>query len=61
MSYIKIKKANLEPDKWGNRIVINMIGFYDKDNKWIKWIKLEENIIKLLIDAKINFTEEQEI
>jgi hypothetical protein len=52
--YIKIKKANLEPDKYGQHIKITMIGLYDEDDKWLKWIPLNDKTIKFLVDYKID-------
>jgi UDP-3-O-acyl-N-acetylglucosamine deacetylase len=52
--YIKIKKANLEPDKYGQHIKITMIGLYDEDDKWLKWIPLNDKTINFLIDYKID-------
>jgi hypothetical protein len=52
--YIKIKKANLEPDKYGQHIKITMIGLYDEDDKWLKWIPLNDKTINSLIDYKID-------
>ena len=53
VNYIQIKKAKLEPDKFGNYITITMIGLYDESGKWIKWIKLDDKAIELLTGAKI--------
>jgi hypothetical protein len=51
--YIKIKKINLEPDKFGKHIKITMIGLYDENDKWQKWIPLNESILTILADQKI--------
>jgi len=51
--YIKIKKINLEPDKFGKHIKITMIGLYDENDKWQKWIPLNESILTILEDQKI--------
>lgn len=52
--YIKIKKMNLEPDKFGKHIKVTMIGLYDEDDKWIKWIPLNEKLVNFLLDQKID-------
>ena len=52
--YIKIKKMNIEPDKFGQHIKVTMIGLYDEDDKWIKWIPLNEKLINFLLDQKID-------
>lgn len=56
--YIKIKKAELTPDKFGRHISITMIGLYDENDKWIKWIPMNEALIELLKDTKIEVSYE---
>jgi hypothetical protein len=51
--YIKIKKAELVPDKYGKHIKISMVGIYDQSGKWLKWIPLDEVLIEILLDNKI--------
>jgi hypothetical protein len=51
--YIKIKKANLEPDKYGKHIKITMVGLYDENDKWLKWLPLNDELIDLLTEQKI--------
>jgi len=51
--YLQIKKAKLTPDKFGSNITISMIGLYEDDGKWIKWIKLNDKVIEAMIDNKI--------
>lgn len=51
--YLKIKKIKQEPDKFGNKITITMIGLYDETDKWIKWVKLDEQVINLLSEVKV--------
>jgi len=51
--YIKIKKAELVPDKYGKHIKISMVGIYDVNGKWLKWIPLDEVLIEILLDNKI--------
>lgn len=53
--YIKINSAKQEPDKYGNKIVIDRVGIYDDSGKWIKWVKLNEALLKELLNAKINY------
>ena len=57
--YIKIKKMNIEPDKFGQHIKVTMIGLYDEDDKWIKWIPMNEALIELLKDTKIEVNYEK--
>ena len=51
--YIQLKKADLTPDSYGNKITISMVGLYDNSGKWIKWTKLNDNLLSLLINQKI--------
>jgi hypothetical protein len=43
---LRIKKAELVPDAYGNHIKITMVGLYDENGKWIRWVKLNEDLIK---------------
>jgi hypothetical protein len=47
------KKINLIPDKFGKVIQIPMIGLYEDDGKWIKWVKLNDELVKVLSNTKI--------
>jgi hypothetical protein len=51
--YLKIKTINFSPDKFGNNIVITKIGLYDESDKWIKWVKLDNQVLTLLENQKI--------
>ena len=51
--YLKIKKAELIPDSYGQQISISMIGLYDDNDKWIRWIKLNEETITVLKNSKL--------
>lgn len=42
------------PDKFGKHIKITMIGLYEDDDKFIKWIGLQE-VSDLLLNAKIKY------
>lgn len=53
MQYLKIKKATLVPDKYGKHIEITMIGLYDENDKWIKWVSLDDEILEVLLYNKI--------
>lgn len=54
--YLKIKKAELVPDKYGKHIKVSMIGLYEDDGKWVKWIGLsDETVLDVLIKTKIPF------
>ena len=54
--YLQIKKAELVPDKYGKHIKISMIGLYEDNGKWVKWIGLsDETVVDVLIKTKIQF------
>ena len=38
---------------YGKDIVITRVGLYSDDDKWIKWVKLNEYTKQLLIEHKI--------
>lgn len=45
---LKIKKINtLKANYWDN-LVISMVWLYDNDDKWIKWVKLDDKLIETL-------------
>lgn len=50
---LKIKKAELVPDKFGQHIKITMVGLYDDNDKWIRWVKLNDSLIKNLLEVDI--------
>ena len=50
---LKIKKAEIVPDKYGSHIKITMVGLYDDNDKWIRWVKLNEELIKQLCKADL--------
>jgi hypothetical protein len=52
--YLKIKNIDSVADKFGNNIVITKIGLYDNNDKWIKWVKLNEFTKELLVSTKID-------
>ena len=54
MQFLKIKKAVLTPDKYGHTMTISMIGLYDQEQKFVKWIKIKE-AYDLLMDESAVF------
>jgi hypothetical protein len=53
--YLQIKKSELVPDKFGQHVKITMIGLYDDSGKWIKWVKLDKELLSKLMETKINY------
>ena len=51
---LKIKKAELVPDKFGQHLKITMVGLYDDTGKWIRWVKLNDALITELLKVEIN-------
>ena len=52
--YLKIKKIEKKKNEYGNDLVISMIGLHEDDGKWIKWVKLNDELIKTLTESKID-------
>jgi hypothetical protein len=50
---IRIKKANLVESKYGNNIEISMIRLSDENGKYIKFIKLNEKTLEILLNTDI--------
>jgi hypothetical protein len=55
---LQIKKAELVPDKYGQHLKVSMVGLYDDNGKWIKWIKLNEAFIQTLLQVEIQINED---
>jgi hypothetical protein len=55
---LKIKKAELVPDQYGQHLKITMVGLYDDTGKWIRWIKLNEAFLESLIQAELKIKED---
>lgn len=61
MKFLKIKKAVLTPDQYGHTMTISMVGIYEQDGKFIKWIKIKEAYEMLMSeDCVIMIHEKQE-
>jgi hypothetical protein len=50
---IRIKKASLVQSKYGNNIEISMIRLSDENDKYIKFIKLNEKTLEILLNTDI--------
>lgn len=53
IAYYKVKKAEFTQGNFvkGFNITISMVGAYTSDDKWVKWISLEE-FMEILINSK---------
>ena len=50
---MKIKSAMLVQDTYGHHIKITKVGLYDNEGKFIRWTKLNEAVIELIINQVI--------
>ena len=48
MIKLKLNQISLEPDKYGNHIKIKMVTAVDKNGKYIKHMKLNEDMLNIL-------------
>lgn len=51
---LKIRKINKQKGKFWDNLLITMIWLYDENDKWIKWVKLNDEIIDILENNYIN-------
>ena len=51
---VKIKTAKLVEDQFGYHIEITKVGLYDENGKYIKWLKLNEQVVKILTKMVID-------
>ena len=51
MKFYKLNQISLEPDKYGHHIKIKMVTAIDKDGKYIKHEKLNDNMLNILKDG----------
>lgn len=51
---LKIWTTTLQPTKYWNDLLIQKVWLYNDDWKWIKWCKLNDELIKTLQENFIN-------
>ena len=51
----KLNQISLEPDRFGQHLVIKMVTKYDNDGKYIKHVKIDEDVVAMV---KKNFVVE---
>ena len=51
--YLQVKKIHHEPDTFGTHFAITKVGLYKEDGTFIKWVKLNGTIQRLLKQTKI--------
>ena len=54
--YLKIKRIDKLKTRWGDDLVIKMIALHDDSGKFIKNVKLNNELISILKNSKINLT-----
>ena len=49
----RLKQMSLEPDKYGKHLKIKMVSMYDGHGKFIKHVKLDEDMLNILSESII--------
>ena len=49
----RLKQMSLEPDKYGKHLKIKMVSMYDGHGKFIKHVKLDEDMLNILSESFI--------
>ena len=55
--FYRLKQISLEPDKYGKHLKIKMVSAYTGDGKFIKHLKLNEDILDILSEGWIVYNE----
>ena len=55
--FYRLKQISLVPDKYGKHLKIKMVSMYAGDGKFIKHIKLDEDMLKILSEGWIVYNE----
>ena len=50
---LKIKTAKLVEDQYGKHIEITKVGLYEDDGKWIRWTKLDQRVLDVLLKLEV--------
>jgi len=54
--HLKIRKAKLIPDQHAFHIKITQVGLYDDAGNLVKWVKLNEETLQLLLNQDLQLT-----
>jgi len=60
--HLRIKKAELVPDQFGNHLKITTIGLYEKTpdgEKYRKWVRLDDKILNTLLTTNLEINDEK--
>ena len=58
--FYRLKQISLEPDKYGKHLKIKMVSAYTGDGKFIKHVKLDEDMLNILSEGWIVYNEPKE-
>ena len=59
--FYRLKQISLVPDKYGKHLKIKMVSAYTGDGKFIKHLKLDEDILNILSEGWIVYNKPAEI
>ena len=59
--FYRLKQISLEPDKYGRHLKIKMVSAYTGDGKFIKHLKLDEDVLDILSQGWIVYNEPEQI
>lgn len=62
--YLQIKKARLVPwdyKKVGSNIIVSMVWLYDSDGRCTRFVKLNDVVLEILKNVKIEITEDGQL
>ena len=55
--FYRLKQISLVPDKYGKHLKIKMVSAYTGDGKFIKHVKLDDNMLDILSEGWIVYNE----
>ena len=55
--FYRLKQISLVPDKYGKHLKIKMVSAYTGDGKFIKHLKLDEDMLEILSEGWIVYNE----
>ena len=58
--FYRLKQISLEPDEYGKHLKIKMVSAYTGDGKFIKHVKLNEDMLTILSEGWIVYNESGE-
>ena len=57
--FYQLKQISLVPDKYGKHLKIKMVSMYTGDGKFIKHVKLDDNMLDILSEGWIVYNEKE--